>query len=145
MFSLSAENNFLHLWCHNWNGPQQFALGSLATADVNYELARHNADSPWVEVQYMFYCEDCKGLFSIQSSLKGILTHAGLLIILFPFFVRHSFLLWWCPVFCDLMIFVMWEWQKQIHVFIQLSFCLSLPKWKIKTLLNLEGRQQNTC
>lgn len=103
------------------------ALGSLVTADVNYELARHNADSPWVEVQYMkLYCEDCKGLFSIQSSLKGILTHAGLFIILFPFFVRHSFLLWWCPVVCDLIIFVMWEWQKQIYVFIQLSFCLNL-------------------
>lgn len=70
------------------------ALGPLATIDVNYELARHNADSPRVEVQYMkLYCKDCKGSFSIQSSLKGILTHAGLFIILFSFFVRHSFLL----------------------------------------------------
>lgn len=80
------------------------ALGSLATADVNYELARHNADNPTVKVQYAkLYRKD---LLSFQSLLEGTLTHARLFIILFSFVIRHSFFLWLCPVFCDLMISV---------------------------------------
>lgn len=53
------------------------ASGALATADVNYELARTNADNPRVKVQYVkLSFKDCESFLSILSLLESTLIHA---------------------------------------------------------------------